>query len=381
MRRAWALLLATAATLVVAAPASAADPGRWRISDVRNVPIEYFQGLTHDPAGNRYFDGVFEGLYRTDANLVEQARLPVALPESVRALGFNHIGDFTWNSAEGGRLILPLECYTPGGPNGGNTCGRGAFGVADPATLGWRYLVRLDPADIPKAMWAEASPDGQLVWTSSGKDLLAYRGSDVSAATAAAGTAIRPIRRLAGAVPPSGVTGGAFFRGRLLIPGQNGLDPLQIWSVDVNGASPQRLEVELPINGESEGVDVVPDGSGLLHYLISPIAPGGRPPTYGSGHSAIVSFVLAAQARLRLGVAPKRVAAGAATTVGVRVTLRLRGRRYPVAGATVTGGGATATTQANGIAALALGPQSPGILRLTAAKQQLRPGRATIRVR
>jgi hypothetical protein len=360
MRRAWALLAATAAAIVVAAPASAADPARWRISDVRNVPLEYFQGLTHDPAGNRYFDGVFEGLYKTDADLVERVRVPVALPASVQALGFNHIGDFTWNPAEGGRLILPLECYTPGGPNGGNTCGRGAFGVADPATLGWRYLVRLDPADIPKAMWAESSPDGQLVWTSSGKDLLAYRASDVSAATAAAGTAIRPVRRLTGAVPPSGVTGGAFFRGRLLIPGQNGLDPLQIWSVDVNGASPQRLEVELPINGESEGVDVVPDGSGLLHYLISPFAPGGRPPTYGSGHSAIVSFVPAAQARLRLRVAPKRIAAGAA--------------------ATVAGGGATVTTQANGIAALPLGPQSRGTLRLTATKQQLRPGRATIGV-
>ncbi|HEV8152445.1 MAG TPA: hypothetical protein VGP78_05910 [Solirubrobacteraceae bacterium] len=380
MRRAWALLAATAAAIVVAAPASAADPARWRISDVRNVPLEYFQGLTHDPAGNRYFDGVFEGLYKTDADLVERVRVPVALPASVQALGFNHIGDFTWNPAEGGRLILPLECYTPGGPNGGNTCGRGAFGVADPATLGWRYLVRLDPADIPKAMWAESSPDGQLVWTSSGKDLVAYGASDVSAATAAAGTAIRPVRRLTGAVPPSGVTGGAFFRGRLLIPGQNGLEPLQIWSVDVNGASPQRLEVELPINGESEGVDVVPDGSGLLHYLISPFAPGGRPPTYGSGHSAIVSFVPAAQARLRLRVAPKRIAAGSATTVGVRVTLRLRGRRYPVAGATVAGAGATATTQANGIAALSLGPQSRGTLRLTATKQQLRPGRATIGV-
>jgi hypothetical protein len=229
-------------------------------------------------------------------------------------------------------------------------------------------------------MWAESSPDGQLVWTSSGKDLLAYGASDVSAATAAAGTAIRPVRRLTGAVPPSGVTGGAFFRGRLLIPGQNGLDPLQIWSVDVNGASPQRLEVELPINGESEGVDVVPDGSGLLHYLISPFAPGGRPPTYGSGHSAIVSFVPAAQARLRLRVAPKRIAAGSATTVGVRVTLRLRGRRYPVAGATSWRRRATATTQANGIAALSLGPQSRGTLRLTATKQQLRPGRATIGV-
>src|SRR3954449_3054012 len=117
MRRATALLGATVAAMVAAAPASAADPGRWRISDVRTVPIEYFQGLTHDPAGNRYFDGVFEGLYRTDANLVEQARLPGALPESVRAQGFNHIGDLTWDRAEGGRLILPLECYTPGGPN------------------------------------------------------------------------------------------------------------------------------------------------------------------------------------------------------------------------------------------------------------------------
>jgi hypothetical protein len=365
----------------MAAPAPAADPGHWRISDVRNVPIEYFQGLTHDPAGDRYFAGVFQGLYATDANLVERARLPVALPEDVRAQGFNHIGDFTWDRAEGGRLILPLECYTPGGPNGGNTCGRGAFGVADPATLGWRYLVKLDPADIPKAMWAEASPDGSLVWTSSGKDLLAYSAADISAATAAAGTAIRPVRRLVGAVPPSGVTGAAFFRGRLLIPGQNGLDPLQIWSADLGGASPQRLEVELPISGESEGVDVVPNGSGLLHYLISPIAPGGRPPTYGSGHSAIVSFVPAARAKLHLGVAPKRIAAGSSTTIGVRVTLKLRGHRYPVAGATVTGGGATATTLANGIAGLRLGPQARGPLHLTATKQQLHPGRATVRVR
>src|SRR4029450_7433352 len=221
MRRAWALLAAMAAAIVVAAPASAADPGRWRISDVRNVPLEYFQGLTHDPAGNRYFDGVFEGLYKTDADLGERARCPVALPASVQALGFNHIGDFPGDSAEGGRLILPLECYTPGGPNGGDTCGPGAFGVPPPAPLAWRSPVRLDPADIPKAMWAEASPDGQLVWTSSGKDLLAYRGSDVSAATAAAGTAIRPVRRLAGAVPPSGVTGGGVFRGRRLRAAQN----------------------------------------------------------------------------------------------------------------------------------------------------------------
>ena len=50
---------------------------------------------------------------------------------------------------EGGRVLLPMECFTPGV---GNTCGTGAFGVADPATLAFRYYVKLDPADIPKAL-------------------------------------------------------------------------------------------------------------------------------------------------------------------------------------------------------------------------------------
>ena len=52
-----------------------------------------------------------------------------------------------------------MECFTSGV---GNTCGTGAFGVADPATLQFRYYVKLDPAEIPKAMWAETSPDGSL---------------------------------------------------------------------------------------------------------------------------------------------------------------------------------------------------------------------------
>ncbi len=46
--------------------------------------------------------------------------------------------------------------------------------MADPATLKLRYAVALDPADIPKAMWAEVAPGGHELWTSSGDDLLAY---------------------------------------------------------------------------------------------------------------------------------------------------------------------------------------------------------------
>jgi hypothetical protein len=93
--------------------------------------------------------------------------------------------------------------------------------------------VKLDPAEIPKAMWVEASPDGQLLWTSSGPDLLAYDASKVSPANAAPGAApIQSVRRLPGAVPPSGVTGAAFYGGRLLLAGAQGTT-YQVWSVNV----------------------------------------------------------------------------------------------------------------------------------------------------
>ena len=145
-----------------------------------------------------------------------------------------------------------MECYDPA--TGTNTCGNGAFGIADPATLAWRFYVKLDPAEIPKAMWAETSPDGKLIWTSSGNDLLAYRTSDVTPAHAApAAGPIRAARRLAGAVPPSGITGAVFRDGRLLLAGERD-GTYQVWAVDTRTGK-RRLEVELKLCGESEGLD------------------------------------------------------------------------------------------------------------------------------
>ena len=166
--------VALAAAVAVPGPASGADPGRWRLAQADSVPLSYFQGLTHSAAGSWFFDGITVGLFRTDRALVQKASNPSALTPDLTAQGFNHVGDLTWDAREGGRLLLPLECYVPGQPNGGNTCGRGAIGVTDPATLKLRYAVALDPADIAKAMWAEVSPGGAELWTSSGNDLLAY---------------------------------------------------------------------------------------------------------------------------------------------------------------------------------------------------------------
>jgi hypothetical protein len=349
-------LLAAMLCFCVAAPAAEArDPRRWLLTGASAIPTTYWQGLTSDPAKRQvFFSGVFEGLWRTTPELAQTAGVGAAIPADVKALeGYNHIGDLTWNRLEGGRVLLPLECYYPGG--GGNTCGTGAFGVADPATLAWRYYVKLDPAEIPKAMWAETSPDGKLVWTSSGADLLAYRSSDISAANASPAAApIHAARRLAGAVPPTGVTGAVFRGGRLLLSGESD-GTYQVWALDTSDGK-RRLEIEMKVCGESEGLDVIPTLGGELHWLIAPSDPGCTL-TFGPT-SALLHFTLRpGRERLRVKV----ISVGAGTLPG-RVKARIRVTRggAPLAGARVSFAGGTARTGKRGTAQVSTRLALPG---------------------
>jgi hypothetical protein len=290
MRRIGVALLVLATCLAVAAPARAADPGRWRVTGTTTLPLLYYQGVTVDPARNFYFDGIYVGLYRTTPGFTETGRTADVIPPEVHASeGYNHIGDISWDRAEGGRVLLPLECYVPNGPNGGNPCLHGSIGVADPSTLQWRYYVKLDPAEIPKAMWNEASPDGTLVWTSSGGDLLAYRAADISLANAAPARApIHSVRRLKGAVPPTGITGATFVDGRMLVAGQAG-KTFRVYSIDL-ATGARELEIERTIVGESEGLVTASAKGGTIGWLIQPFNPEGNPPTYSPDHATLVSF-------------------------------------------------------------------------------------------
>ena len=212
--------------------------------------------------------------------------------------------------------------------------------MADPATLKLRYAVALDPADIPKAMWAEVAPGGNELWTSSGHDLLAY---DTAAIAPGAPAPLRPVRRLAGAVPPSGVTGAVFYRGRLFLAGQDA-GALQLWSVDVSGAtraacwsSSCRAWRPSPRASTSST-----RAEGCCTGCCRPSRRAAEP-TYGTGHSELLTFVAAADARLRVRVAPAHVVAGRATRVTVTVTERYSGRVHRVSGARVAlGAGARA---------------------------------------
>jgi hypothetical protein len=301
VRRTAAALTAALAALVVAGPASAADPGRWANTGVNRIPLTYYQGVTSDPSRNFYFDGVYTGLYRTDSQLRQTAASPEPgiIPPAVRATEqYNHIGDIGHGTEEGGRVLLPLECYYPGAPGGANTCQNGAIGVADPQTLAWRYYVKLDPAGIKKAMWVERSPDGTLLWSSDGDDLVAYKSSDVNPANAAPGTVISETKRLTGAVPPAGITGAAFYNGRLYTAGQDNGGLFQVWSTDLDSwdsatqSGDQRLEIELPAGtvGESEGLALNPTCGGVLHWIVTPFNTEGKPPTYGPTGNALLGF-------------------------------------------------------------------------------------------
>jgi hypothetical protein len=366
------LPLVAAALLLAVAPS--ADAQRWRDAGRSVIPIDYFQGVTSNPAGDLWFDGISFGLYSINPQLVETGRVPNVIPTDVSASeGYNHIGDISYSRLG---VLLPLECYDPRA-NPTNTCGTGSIGVADPATLAWRYYVKLDPADIPKAMWCEVSPDGKLVWTSSGNDLLAYSTADLSIAHAAVTAApIRPVQRLAGAVPPSGITGATLYAGRLFVAGAVGTT-FQVWSVDTSTGR-RRLEIERQYSGESEGLDSLRGLGGTLHWQIQPITDT-PPPTFAE--PSLLHFLPTPAPKLTVSASPRTLTAGDRARVRITVRGAWRAPDNPLPGAHVGFGGTTRTTDARGRTSFTIRPKRAGKLKAVARALGEAPGKTTLIVR
>ncbi len=355
--RATAAVLAAAMVVALGATPSAGakDPGRWLMTGASSIPVPYWQGLTSNLSKSKvFFVGVFQGLWRTTPGLSQTGGVSTEIPKRVtKREGYNHIGDPTWDRRGGGRVILPMECYTPGV---GNTCGTGAFGVADPETLGFHYYVKLAPSEIPKAMWAETSPDGKLIWTSSGDDLLAYRASDVAPRNnGSTGRVIHAVRRLRDAVPPTGITGAAFWKGQLLLAGSSG-DIYQVWSVNTRTGE-RRLAIEQKICGESEGLDLIQTLGGALHWLIAPSPSAGCKLTYGPS-SALLHFTRRpAEERYRVQVTDVDAPSiPGEVTATVRATLQ----GQPLRNTRVTFAGGVARTDNHGIATVTTTLERPG---------------------
>src|SRR3954447_5359752 len=118
--------------LAVASTAAASNPGRWVLTGASSVPDNYWQGLTSDPSDSQlFFIGPSQGLWQTTPELAQTAGGDNEIPTLIRqSVGYNHNGDPPGLGGEGGRIVLPMECYNPSA-NPTNTCGKGAFGIAD----------------------------------------------------------------------------------------------------------------------------------------------------------------------------------------------------------------------------------------------------------
>jgi hypothetical protein len=379
---------------VGALPAHASGPGRWTETGRATVPVAYYQGVASDPDRRLFFNGVFAGLYRTGPNLTERAANDNVFPPSVSSSEhYNHTGDIAWDAREGGRVLLPTECYYPGttgpGDDPANTCKTGSIAVADPNTLQWRYYVKLAPAEVPKAMWVAVSPNGKLIWTQAGDDLLAYSMDDISLAHAAPSHApIHAVRKLLNVVPRHGITGAAFVGGRLFAAANQGRGgKIRVWSIDVTTGE-RRLEIAKSVaDGESEGLDVFVGLGGTLHWLIQRNVSGLPPYRYANG--LLLNFVPRGEepatepaklARIRLSVSPDHVASGHQVQLVFTATARVAGKTYPVDKAIVTIGRRTAVTDANGTATIPFSSTRVGDHVATAARANLRDGSATVRV-
>jgi hypothetical protein len=363
------IAVALAATLTLASTASAKDPGRWLLTGASSIPNDYWQGLTSDPSDtNIFFIGPSQGLWQTNPQLVQSAGVSKVIPTAVKqSAGYNHIGDPTWLDGEGGRVLLPMECYNPAA-DPPNTCGTGAFGIADPETLAFRYYVQLDPAFIPKAMWAETSPNGKLIWTSSGDDLIAYRASQVTQANAVpSGPELEPVKTLVGAVPATGVTGAVFRHGHLLLAGESN-HVYQVWAVDTK-TSDRKLKLEMHICGESEGLGLFSTLGGRLHWLIAP-SDSGCELTFGPT-SALLHF-RHSPGRERFHVHISEVTIGGSSESSeLKVEVRARVTRAggkPVRGAHARFAGGGDTTNRRGRATISTTLERPGRFAVFARK-------------
>lgn len=367
---ALSLVAILAGTLVFASTAAARDPDRWILTGASSLPNEYWQGLTSSPSeADVYFVGVFQGLWETTSRFVQIAGVSQEIPTDVtQRKGYNHIGDPTWLDGEGGRIVLPMECFNPNA-NPSNTCGKGAFGIANAQTLAFRYYVQLDPKFIPKAMWAETSPSGNLIWTSAGNDLIAYRASQVSRANAApSGRQLDPVKRLRGAVPPTGVTGAVFRKHRLLLAGESN-HTYQVWAVNTQTGKRQ-LKLEIHICGESEGLGLFTSLGGRLHWLIAPSDPSCQL-TFGPTSALLHFRPSPGDKRLHVTVNSVSESAEAGSTTR-QVKIKARVTRHggePVSHASVRFAGAKGRTNRHGRATVSTTLETPGRFAAFARKK------------
>jgi hypothetical protein len=115
----------------------------------------------------------------------------------------------------------------------------------------------------------------------------------------------------------------------------------------------------------------------VLHWIVTPFDPAGRPPTYPPPGNRLLHFVpTATGARIRVAANPRLLVRGRRTRLSVAVSAG----GAPVAGADVRVRGKARRTGAAGAVTFSLRIKRVGRYSVRATRADLRPGRATVRV-
>ena len=284
--------------LALLAPPRPAPP-----SAARGAPLDDPDHLLPGRGGrppwpDLFFNGVFVGLYRTNSTLAQQAGTDNVIPPAVRtAEGYNHIGDIDWSGRgrRRGRVLLPLECYYPGSPMAGTRAAREHRGRR-PADAGVALLRQARPGAVPKAMWCAVSPNGAQAARGPrparpAPAIGSRRSGARNASRPRSGRAARAARRVPRRRAPEH-PGGALSSA----PGAAGASRCgpshpqhrrACADAEHVARAPEARDGE---RGRSEARTVRVLG-GVPHWTITPFTTTGRPPTYGSGHNTLLSFV------------------------------------------------------------------------------------------
>ena len=204
-------------SLLVAAAPDAAAADLWTETGRSLTSVNYWQGITFAPAsGAFFFDGPATGLWRTDAALRRTAGRSSGIPSSVTsAEGWNHLGDLSFDAAGGGRLLVPLECYSPSpGPEHLQDRRVRRRRSRDP---GMALLRQARPPRSPRRCGSRSRPTAAGRGPRPAPTSSPTTPADLRRDAGPAGAPLIASKRIAGVLRAPGVSGAAFLGDRLYL--------------------------------------------------------------------------------------------------------------------------------------------------------------------
>jgi hypothetical protein len=220
----------------------------YRAARSRETPVagRYRQGLARD--GDTWLFTTDNAIFRTAGGFAEtQSKLP-AIPDPLKARGYNHIGD---GDIADGVLWVPLETED-------KTAGRQVTARYDASTLDF-----IDSFEVPQHhnSFVTVDPDG-VVWSTdqfSDDTLVRYKID---------GTTAQPLEPLKMDRMLQNIQGGDIADGAMWLSTDD--DHNGIYRVDLETGKVTDLgSIGHSPDGEGEGIDATDLPSGLLHVLVA----------------------------------------------------------------------------------------------------------------